>query len=53
MAGEQLAGTPPQQAVEGGPKDASAPRDANVARLDEIRASVAKDQQTGDAASAG
>jgi phage shock protein A len=42
MAGDQLASAPPTPAVEAG----SGQRDANVARLDEIRASLAnKDQQ--------
>jgi phage shock protein A len=47
MAGDQLAGAPPQPAVEGGPKDAS------VSRLDELRANMAKDKPSGDAASTG
>jgi hypothetical protein len=46
MAGEQLAGAPEKPAVEGA-KDAAtrdaATRDATVSRLDEIRASMAKD----------
>ncbi len=51
MAGEQLAAAPatpgaPQAAASTGPKDAS------VARLDEIRAGMNKDKQAGDAASA-
>jgi phage shock protein A len=42
MAGDQLAGAPPTPAVEAG----SGQREASVARLDEIRASMAnKDQQ--------
>lgn len=51
MAGDQLAaapatpGTPPAAASTG-------PKDASVARLDEIRAGLNKDKQTGDAASA-
>jgi phage shock protein A len=47
MAGDQLASAPPQQAVEGAPKDAS------VSRLDELRANMAKEKPTGDAASTG
>ncbi|MDG6104540.1 PspA/IM30 family protein [Dactylosporangium aurantiacum] len=51
MAGDQLAAAPatpgtPQAAASSGPKDAS------VARLDEIRAGLNKDKQAGDAASA-
>ncbi|GII20572.1 PspA/IM30 family protein [Planosporangium mesophilum] len=49
MAGEQLAGPSPQQAVgPGAAKDTP-----GVARLDEIRANMAKDKPTGDAASTG
>jgi hypothetical protein len=47
MAGDQLAGAPQPQAVEG-----AAPKDGSVARLDQIRANMAKDKPTGDAASA-
>lgn len=48
MAGEQLAAAP------GAPATASTgPKEASVARLDEIRASLSKDKQAGDAASAG
>ena len=46
MAGEQLAGGKEAAAVEGG-----ATKDASVSRLDEIRASLAKEK--GDAATAG
>ncbi|HEV7897729.1 MAG TPA: PspA/IM30 family protein, partial [Planosporangium sp.] len=48
MAGDQLAGAPPQQAV--GPGQA---KDASVSRLDEMRANMARDKPTGDASSAG
>jgi phage shock protein A len=49
MAGDQLAGKPATPAVEAGPGQ----RDASVARLDEIRASLAnKDQQASGGSSA-
>ena len=57
MAGEQLAAAPPKAAVEGAPAaaPAAAPqaKDASVSRLDELRATMAKDKPAGDAASAG
>jgi phage shock protein A len=56
MAGEQLAAAPPKPAVEGAPAatPAAAPaKDASVSRLDEMRATMAKDKQAGDTASAG
>jgi len=48
MAGEQLAGKPGQPAVESGAKD-PAEREASVARLDEIRASLAKSDKAKEA----
>jgi phage shock protein A len=53
MAGEQLAGAPPQAAVESGTTAADGAKDASVSRLDELRATMAKDKTTGDTASAG
>jgi hypothetical protein len=58
MAGEQLAAAPAQPAVESAPAGstanaqsaANAQKDASVSRLDEIRATMARDKSTGDQA---
>lgn len=54
MAGEKLAGKPQAPAVEQAPTAAGMTKEASVARLDEIRASLAnKDQQpSGDSTAA-
>ena len=53
MAGEKLAAAPEQPAVTGGQADTTGQKQAGVARLDELRASL-KDKAAGDsAASAG
>jgi hypothetical protein len=59
MAGEQLAAAPERPAVTAGSAqageqtEAQGAKDASVARLDDIRASMAnKDRATGDSASA-
>jgi phage shock protein A len=51
MAGEKLAAAPEPPAVTSG--SGSGQKDASVARLDELRASMKNQQSTGDAASAG
>jgi hypothetical protein len=51
MAGEKLAAAPEPPAVTSG--SGTGQKDASVARLDELRASMKNQQSTGDAASAG
>jgi phage shock protein A len=50
MAGDQLAAAPTPPAVGSGAAAQPAQKDANVARLDEIRASMSKDKSTDQAA---